>query len=379
MARAYYKDSLIKDITSHLTYTAKRTYEVELKVQSIELTDNFITFYFESEPLIPTLTKQFVENLHRSWNNLIFQGKKGYYKFGDILHKSTVNYHDNILKSVRLPFYKIECLSCAAGYHNYYDFLPYELNMMTLIKFKDKHDLIYFGESIDMDINDDFYKELVKFRSPILFDYFITTAKDLNIKIGERLKWSDIDFELMINRINENKLRSLRTNDLNIGIDYYFQVLLSSIHIKMIYPKIYAKFKNGILLPENWIELLSGLQMIHPTHPLYSYVQTGKIPEGYILKSSYIDHPINYTELLIQMIKEGVKIESPNLYKNILIQKLINIGSSPVDDPGNVLKLLTEIKFPKSYINEFIPYFEGLIGQKSRTAVADMLRKYRDL
>ena len=187
--------------------------------------------------------------------------------------------------------------------------------------------------------------------------------------------WEKFYYDLVKRGINNIAIPKIE----EIGNRSYLLMLIQ-LHILIDYPIIYDKFANKTDLL--WEVLYQEIERINPRHPFYEYILSGKIPNGYILRSSYIGVANYYINLLIQMIKDGVKFESADLYYNVVTQRLLYLYAIY----GGGIKIfafefLDDIKFQKDDIEPLVDYIERNISRKYpqlyRPIVAVLL-EYRD-
>lgn len=346
----YRKDFLIKDIISALQDAAKKVLRSQLKVNHVKLGNNVITFYFENNLISRFNLIKLVEELHNLWDDFTFQGKNGRYIFGDILSNTKIEYQHDMLISIELPFYKIE-------YHEYLEYLPRELNMLLLSRMDDKSDTESFGKVINLNLirNSYIYKELFRIRYRGILSKLIKIINDSNINIG----WEKFYYHLI-----KREIHNISISDFDGTLNRRYLLLLIKLHILIDYPNMYDKFaeKSGL----DWDVLYQEILRINPGHPLYEYMISGKIPNGYILRSADIGAIGDYIILLIQMIKDGVKFESADLYYGVVTQQLIYLYSLYVVEPltNVIFEFLDDITFQKNEINSLVDFFKRTITLK---------------
>lgn len=360
----YYKDILINNIKYNLLNSISNHLA---KITKERLVSNYLIFDFEPYKLVNTVEDS-LYNLNKLFGNRIFEGSRGFYRFGDIIRDSKVNIHNGMLISIQLPFHSV-------NYTDYFDFIPSDVVGVIL------GELDYRSiANLPFKINENIYEYITRLKFPWLTKYLVKLLNDITPEDKKVYNWKKTYIELIRSKPNELLLERMSRSDLKWVSKYLYNVF-SVLFIMKQYPGIYEKFK-GKLSVEDFKELYEEAENIHDEHPFYEYSQTGILPSNYVFKFSDIVFSGYYTRLISQMIKEGLNFESiEDYYKFIMLAYshmiIIHNYEKEKYDP-KFIEFLNDIQYPISEIDPIIEYINSHRGKKEYTNMLPLLETYRN-
>ena len=360
----YYKDILINNIKYNLLNSISNHLA---KITKERLVSNYLIFDFEPYKLVNTVEDS-LYNLNKLFGNRIFEGSRGFYRFGDIIRDSKVNIHNGMLISIQLPFHSV-------NYTDYFDFIPSDVVGVIL------GELDYRSiANLPFKINENIYEYITRLKFPWLTKYLVKLLNDITPEDKKVYNWKKTYIELIRSKPNELLLERMSRSDLKWVSKYLYNVF-SVLFIMKQYPGIYENFK-GKLSVEDFKELYEEAENIHDEHPFYEYSQTGILPSNYVFKFSDIVFSGYYTRLISQMIKEGLNFESiEDYYKFIMLAYshmiIIHNYEKEKYDP-KFIEFLNDIQYPISEIDPIIEYINSHRGKKEYTNMLPLLETYRN-
>lgn len=222
------------------------------------------------------------------WGYRIFEGKGGYYEFGNILRDSYITTTpDGLLTTLTFPFNKI-------NYRSYFDMIPKDIVYQILGKFR-YYDVKKFVDFTKLSDESSFGLLLSKKYSDAYNDMMFV-HKDLNPDETRAYSWQNLYLELTgstPNLINNVRSRAL---------------------VKKGFPAAYQKYVELGTNPDfDWKKLYTDLSDVRVDSQLHRYLVSGSIPsEVLIFRDNLVDKSLSNelgTLLYLLLHDDNVMVE----------------------------------------------------------------------